>query len=470
MHNTSNNPLTQYRSLIKWGLLAISALLLVIGFFGTMERNDDANWQVVQYPWGTVEVVDKAGYYPKWFGSVWTYPRNAQFEFTKEKTKNSPTDESTRVTFNDGGTSDMNVMARIAMPASPEAKRAFHRLFGGNLENVKDAVWGHISNVLKATGPLMSASEHQSSRKGEFTQIATEQLNKGLFDMRRIEKTLKDQNDEKGNPITVYATEVVLDSATGQPRIAQVSPYVNFGITVQQFSITETDYDEQTRKQFAQKKDSFLKAESAKAQREQEVQQRLMIVEQGMREKSEYEAKANKEKAAAVIEGQKQKEVAELAAQQAKSVAETKAAQEVAVATLEKQRAETDAAKVKAVAEMKAAQELAVATLARQTADQDKAAQIARAEGQQEALKIAGAISERDRVLAEIAKDQAIGVAKELSQIRVPSVMVQGGGAGAASNVTGDLINLALMERLGVINPAPERPRLVQTAAAATRE
>lgn len=439
----------QIKKMIKWGLGAVIALILVITFFGTMERNDDQNWQIVQYPWGSVEVVDKAGYYPKWFGSVWTYPRNMQFEFTKEKTPESPTDESTRVTFNDGGTAEMDVMIRVATPLTVDAKRSFHRLFGGNQRNVKDAIWGHIANVLKATGPLMSASEHQSSRKAEFTQLATQQLDIGLFEMRRIEKVLKDQFDEKGNPITIFATEIVTDQ-DGKPRVAQISPYAGFGITVQQFSITESEYDEQTRKQFAQKKDSFLKAESAKAQREQEVQQRLMIQEQGLREKAEFEAKANKEKAAAVIEAQKQKEVAELKAQQEKVVAETAAAQQLAVAKLEKEKAETEATKV-----------LEVAKLNKQTADQDAAATIVRATAEKEKIALAGAITEKERVLAEIAAQRDVNVADKLSKIGVPQFVITGSDSKGGEGLTSSLVNIRLLEASGLLN-------MTKTAAPAT--
>jgi len=439
-NDTSSNAFP-IKGIIKWGAIGLAIIVAISSFFGLVGKNDDQNWQVLQYPWGTVEVVDGPGYYMKWFGSVWTYPRNYQFEFTKEKTKDSPTDESTRVTFNDGGTADMDVMIRIATPPTKEQKRHFHRLFGGNEDNVKSAVWGHISNVLKATGPLMSASEHQSSRKGEFNQVATEQLNLGLYEMRRVERVLDDQKDEKGNGIRVFATEVVLDK-DDKVKVSQVSPYVSFGIGVTQFSITETDYDEQTRKQFAQKKDSFLKAESAKAQREQETQQRLMIVEQGLREKAEFEAKANKEKAAAVIEAQKQKEVAELKANQEKAVAETNATRELEVARLEKQKAETEANR-----------NLEVARLARQTAEEDAKAIITRANAEKERLVLAGAISERDRVLAEIAANRDVNVADKLSKIGVPQFVITAGSTEkGGSSLTDNLVNLRLLEASGLLN------------------
>lgn len=443
------------KTLVK--LIAFGVILAVaLGIFsGMVGSNDDQNWQVVQYPNGSVEIKNKPGWYLTWFGTVWTYPRNVQLEFTKERTDESPTDESTRVTFNDGGLADMDTMIRFATPSSEEQQRKFHRLFGGNMHNVKWAVWGHISNVLKATGPLMSASEHQASRKGEFNQVSTDQLSRGLYEMRRVERILMDQTDEKGKPITVFATEVIHEDSVGPegqkmvgaglPKVAQISPYIDFGIIVTQFSITEVDYDEKTREQFAQKKDSFLRAESAKAQREQEVQQRLMIEEKGRREKAEVEAVANKEKAGAVINAEREKEVAETNALREKQVAETNAQRQVEVALLEKKTAETNAAKL-----------LEVARLERQAAEEKAKQVIILANAEKERIQLAGAITEEKKVLAEIAMQQAIGVAEKLANIKVPSFVISGGGsANNESNTHDQLMNLYLLKQMGILKGDP---------------
>lgn len=441
----------ELKTKIKIVAAAIILLVSAIIFAGMVGSNDDQNWQVVQYPNGTVKIKNEPGWYLTYFGDVWTYPRNVQLEFSKDITKESPADESTRVTFNDGGLADMDTMIRFATPSEEAAQRKFHRLFGGNMHSVKWAVWGHISNVLKATGPLMSASEHQSSRKGEFNQVATDQLSRGLYEMRRVERILMDQTDEKGKPITVFATEIIHENSVGPegkelvggglPRVAQISPYIDFGILVTQFSITEVDYDEKTREQFAQKKDSFLRAESAKAQREQEVQQRLMIEEKGRREKAEVEAIANKEKAGAVINAAREKEVAETNALREKQVAETNAQRQVAVALLEKQTAETNAAKL-----------LEVARLERQAAEEKAKQVIVLANAEKERIQLAGAITEEKKVLAQIAMEQAIGVAKELANVKVPSFVISGGNsANGSSDVQDQLMNLYLLKQMGVL-------------------
>jgi hypothetical protein len=420
----------ELKNIIK--LASVGAVVIggILVFSGAVGHNDDQDWQVLQYPNGTVRIIDNPGWYGKWYGTVWTYPRNWQFEFTREITNESPTDESTRVTFNDGGTADVDAMISFASPPTVDNKREFHRRFGGNHDAIKNSVWGHLSNVLKASGPLMSASENQAARKSEFNNVAYEQMNAGLYEMRRIERTL-DQIDEKGNPIKVLATEVVVDK-NGKPIVSQTSPLKHLGIHVTQFSITETEYDEQTRKQFAQKKEAFLQAESAKAQREGEVQQRLMIIEKGLREKAETEAKSNREKAEAVIRAEKEKQVAE-----------TEAAKLLSVAKLDKETAETAAMK-----------QLEVARLERQAAEETAKQVIELAKAEKERIALGGALTEEKKVLAEIAARRDVDVAAALAKVAVPSTVITG-GAGANGNdgasVNENLMNLTLLKSMGII-------------------
>ncbi len=395
------------------GGVALFGALFCIG------NNTDQTWLVIQYPWGTVKVIDTAGWYFKAGSSYWSYPRNWQVEYDK--------DYSFKVVFNDGGSAVMNAMVRFSSPTTIEGKRKFHQLFGGNEESVEAAVWAHLSDAMKSSGPVMSASEHQSARRGEFTALVQDQLQKGLFEMKRISKTLMDQYDDKGKPITVYATEVVFESDGTTQKIARASPLTDFGIVITQFSITDVTFDDQTQRQFSQKKEAFLSAEGSKAQREKEVQERLMVEERGRREKAESEAVALRRKAEEVINAQREKEVAEL-----------KAAKELAIAQLSKQQAET-----------RAMQQLECAKLDRLRAEEEAKAQIVRATAQEQALKLGGAISDRDRVLAEIERDKCIGVAEQLAKIHVPGFVINGGTS--ANGVNDNLMNVLMLKQLGVL-------------------
>lgn len=406
-------------TIIKYAIIGGVIVCSFCMFKFGVGSNKDQDWLVVQYPWGDVRVIDSAGWYMKAGGSYWSYPRNWQVEYDKEY--------AFKVVFNDGGSATMNAMVRFASPSSVDGKRKFHQLFGGCEESVEAAVWAHLSDAMKSSGPVMSASEHQSARRGEFTSLVQDQLQKGLFEMKRVSRTLQDQFDDKGKPITVYATEVVFESNGVQQKICRPSPLTDFGLVITQFSITDVTYDDQTQRQFAQKKEAFLAAEGSKAQREKEVQERLMVEERGRREKAETESLALRQKAEAVINAQREKEVAE-----------TNAARKLAVAQLAKQEAETYAS-----------QELEVAKLATETSKQLAEAQIILASATQKSLSLGGALSDKERILAEIERDKAIGIASHLSKIQVPQFIITGGEGNGSTNDS--LLNMMLLKSLGVI-------------------
>ena len=257
-------------------------------------------------------------------------------------------------------------------------------------------------------------------------------MNEGLYDMKRVRVEL-DQVDEKGNKLTVMATEIQRDPKTAKPIISQRSPLATYGITVTQLSITETEYDKQTQIQFGTKKAAFLKAESAKAEREGEVQQRLMIQEKGLRELAETTASSNLVKEKATISAQQEKEVAELEADKlvavalkTKEAAETKGQQLLAVAKLDRLSANEEAEKIRILAQ----------------AEKDRIAQ-------------AGAITEKEQVTLNVQRETAIGVATALAKISVPQVVMNGSsqvGQGTTSSSQSDLINLFLLKQNGYLD------------------
>lgn len=441
----------------KIGLLVVVALVIIASivlFETTVGYNKFSNWQVIQPLSGQAYTMDKSGYYFKGFATVYTWPRAYTQVYNDIDGEGEENSSSIRVTFNDGGIALQSTMIRFNLPVDPDSRLKLHQDFNGSIENVIMSVKSHMVNCCKAAAPLMSSSENQSARKAEYSQIVEEMMKKGLFEMRKVDKELKDRTDEKGNPITVFATEIILDK-NGVPVVAQKSPLLAYGIEVQQFSVTETEYDEQTKTQFAQKKESFLKAEQSKAQREAEVAERLMIEEKFKKEKATAEGEANKIKATAEIEAQQKVAVA----LQTKLEAETVAAQKVSVAAQEKLQAETVANQALEVAKIKkkeaetlAEQQLAVAKLNADAAIKEAEAIVTLAKAQEDKIKLGGAITEKERTLAQIEADKQAKIAQYLSQADVPSTVFVGGGAnGGADNYFGQMLTYVLGKNAGII-------------------
>lgn len=410
-------------------------ILLVIGI-GGFGMNNVSDWQIKQAVTGQVAVIDSPGWYLKMFASVWTYPRAYQAEYGQGDGDRS--NETVRVTFNDGGTAQISSMIRFATPKTEDNRLLAHREFG-SIANMGSAVRAHLVNCMKAAAPLMSSSEHQSARKAEFTQIVDDMLRKGIYQMKQVETILKDQTDESGDPITVLATEVIRDKQTGTPMIAQESPLKTYGIEVLQFSVTATAYDEQTLQKFAAKKESFLRAEQSKAEREEEVQQRLMVIEKGKRELAEVEAAANKEMKTATVNAERDA-----------SVAKIEATKRVVVAEQAKKEAETIASQKVEVAKL----ELEEAKLVAQAADEKAKAIKILAAAEEEKIQKAGAITEQEKVLAQIAAQRDVDVAAKLALIQVPRTLLIGGNNGnGGQDLTDALINLRLMTATGIVAP-----------------
>jgi regulator of protease activity HflC (stomatin/prohibitin superfamily) len=439
---------------VKLGIGIVAAIAVIAVILGLFGKNEDTQFTVKQpiHPiLGDIDVVDRGGYYFKNMATVWQWNKFEDFYFSREASEGGAEDQSIRITFNDGGQADVSSYVRIQLPMDKEKRIEFNRQFSGNPENIKSAIRSHLINCLKNTAPMMQSSEHQSARKTEFDQTVRDQLDNGLYSMAKEAVKQKDETDENGQEITVYVTNLVLDEQ-GQPIVAKESPIAQYGIVITQFSITGVEYDPKTRELFAAKKESSLAAEQSKAERIQETQQRLMVEEKGLREKAEIEAKANVEKAEAVIKAEKEKEMATIEAEQkvvveeqAKIEAETRLAKELAIAEQEKAIAETVASAALEVAKLKA-----------QAAEEEAKAISVLAVAEEERIIKAGAITEQEQVLAEIGKEQAIGVAEALARIASPSTVISGNGAGAEGSagegaLQDSLLSLFMLKQVGGI-------------------
>ncbi len=432
-------------SAIAAGVIALIVIVALLA--GGIGKNDAQNWQIIQSVRGTITVRDRAGWYPKWFATVWTYPRYVDKAWNDVLDEGEKAKESIRTTFNDGGTAQVSTYVRYMTPVSEEQRVEFHRQFAGNIENATVSVKSHQINCVKATGPLMSASENQSARKAEFTQLIWDQLTDGLYGMKRVETRVAVTVDpllvadatvvpgviRTPSPAMEFklTTELILD-ADGKPTVVKESPLVSYGIKILQFSVTGIDYDPETLEQFATKKQSYLAAEQSKADREMEKQERLNVIEAGLREVAEAQAKGNVEKETAVVAAQLKAEVAE----QAKIEAETVAGMALAVAKIEQEEAQVN---------------LDIATL-------DAEAVIVLAKAEREKIELAGALTELEEAMIDAQIQMANDVSKNLSMVAVPLITMGGNGgnggngAGGVAGIDMGLLNLKLMTDSGILD------------------
>lgn len=451
-----NKTLTS-RSVIAAGF-GVTALFVLIGT--CFSKNQADHWQVLQYPNGRVEIRNRPGWYPTYFARITTYPRMISVYATKDSRPESPGDDSVKAWFNDGGTADISWVVRVTTPCPSEEEegnpelmermiqkqREFHRQFTGNIANAQNAIRSAVRNIVQQTGPIMSSTENQSARKGEFWHEVYSQLRDGMFAMKPVEiktnssvssllQALKksdehslDENIE--NPVTavsgsaprpaigsvleersitasetVMAAEIVRDPKTGLAVISSPSPLDQYGMKVLQFSILDTEYDAETVKKFGAKKQLYLQAEQSKAATIQNVQERFKRVAQGEREIAEEQWTAEKDRAEKRIQAEATQEKELTIKETLRVEAETKAL----IAVVNKKLQETQ----EKIAEIKS-----------QIAENDKRAAEIGAKAREQQIEIAGAISDRDRGLGEIQVQEMEAVTGALKKLKVPDTVI----------------------------------------------
>ena len=424
-------------------ILACSVPLMV-------QWNNEEHYQIVEFPNGDLSVIDTTGFHFQAFGQVFTYPRYVDAYLSKSadeknKTQSKTSDTSVRVTFNDGGWGFMSNHLKFQMPVTREKRIALHRHFGeGGEEAIRDAIGHHLINCLKNTGPLMSGSEHQSQRKAEFFQVVSDQLSKGLYTMERVKQKIErgEKTDAFGDEQDFqYITRIKRD-AEGQPVLSATSPLTEYGITVVQYNQTDTVYDPDTESQINAKRNSYQLAEEAKAGVEKEHQKLQEVIEKGRLAVANVEAEEQKTKKGILVNAQKDLDVKAINQREQVTIAE----QAVAVAGEHLKQVTT---------------ELETSKIAIKIAEAEARALIALSEATRAKLDRGGALSEREKLMAEMRMQRNAAIAKSIAEIPSPRTVIMGenksGSGGTGTSTSETLMNLIMLQQLKKEAPEPQQ-------------
>ena len=416
-----------------------------------VQWNNEEHYQIVEFPNGDISVIDTTGFHFQAFGQVFTYPRYVDAYLSKagdetDRRESRNKDSSVRVTFNDGGWGFMSNHLKFQMPVTREKRIALHRHFGeGGETAIREAIGHHLINCLKNTGPLMSGSEHQSQRKAEFYQVVSDQLSKGLYSMERVKQKIErgDRTEGFGDEQDVQYITRIRRTADGQPVISAPSPLTEYGITVVQYNQTDTIYDPDTVTQISAKRNSYQLAEEAKAGVEKEHQKLQEVIEKGRLAVASVQAEQQKIKKGILVNAQKDLDVKGINQQEEVTIAE----QAVGVAGENLKQVTT---------------ELETSKIAINIADAESRALISLSEATRAKLDQGGALSERDKMLAEMRMQRNTAIAKSISEIPSPRTVIlsdnNSGQGGSANTTTETLMNLLKLQQLHKDEPASSKP------------
>lgn len=295
-------------------------------------------------------------------------------------------DHNVEVRFSDGAVVGVKGTVKYKMPTNPEKQLLIHKDFASNKSVVTDLIVKNVKEALSQTATLMAAEESYSSRRGEFASVAEQQFREGIFETstREVEDV-----DSTGTKFKKKVTSVVYKE--GKPAIRKETLLKKYGIEVLQFVVNDFEYDEQIKKLINQKKIAEQEKVIAATNAEKAKQDAITEVETGKARIAKAEADAEVEKKAAVVEAQKKAEVAKLQAQQAEF--------------------EAKAIKIKGESEAYANK-----------------------------LKVQAGLTPLEK--ANIEKETAIGVAHELSNVKLPETMIISGGSEGKGTNPWDAVGL----------------------------
>jgi regulator of protease activity HflC (stomatin/prohibitin superfamily) len=358
-------------------LIGGGVLLLTLGLssFSLFETNDEGFYQVKQAAMsGSMSVRQTAGTYLQAFGTITTYQVSDSFSFDKKDGA-----EPLNVRFQDGGTATISGSVRFRLSANEGDQLSLHRDYK-SYDTVKSVLIKQaVTEALIQTASMFKAEESYASRRSEFTSLVEDQIKEGLYETIANEVKEKDVDGNEFNDTNI----VVVKDKNGNRVIKKTPLHKRYNVDILQLVIKEIDFDETIDNLIAKKKE----AEQQK------------VVARANAERAKQDAITARERAAAEVAVAKGLEEVE------KIKAVTKAQKEFEVAQLEKKKAEEDA----------------------------RASEIkGQAEARINQLKVNAGLTPQERAEYEVRKADV--VSKNLASIKLPSMMVIGGGNGSATD------------------------------------
>lgn len=382
--------------------LTIAAILLVGGALSVpfvTERVDAGTYKIVQELDGDLKVLDTPGWH--WTGlvsNITKYNIAGIYSFSDNDTDEG---QSLGVIFRDGTKGAVNGNLQFLLPTDNEQRLKLHSIYGRSYDQViNNLVMKSTSEVVKASSTFFKGEGAYSYDKANFINMIENQLEKGLFAQSKQELKVKDALGQDAVEVLVS----VKKDENGNEIIQKDSKFKTFGVQIIGLNIEDIKLDDKAMQFIEKRKETELEALVAKQKAETAKQAAATAKEEAnkMVELAKGQEEVNKMKA--VVEAQKNKEVAELRAQQ----------------------------------------ELNVAKLNRQSQEENAKALLikGRAEAETAKLKVQAGLTPLEK--AQIEKETAIGVARELAKMNVPQIVVTGSKDGSVNPLDMIGVNQAL--------------------------
>lgn len=274
MKIVNNNKKISLRKKI-WGIMAAVLFLVTLGSINALFEDVDAGQIVViQAPiTGKLSVYTQPGWVGQWFGKATHYEKSAQFWFNNKEGKKST--GAIKARWNDAGEAFISGSARYKLPLETSKMIELHSIYGSQEAIEKELIETNVRKAVYMTGPLMSSKESYAEKRSYLIQLIEDQANKGVY--QTVQKDVKTIDPISEQEKTITIVEVQYDS-TGAKLRQEVSPLVDYGVTLSNFAIEGIVYDEKVESQIEAQRRATMEVQTAMA-KAKEAEQRALTVE-----------------------------------------------------------------------------------------------------------------------------------------------------------------------------------------------
>ncbi len=306
------------RLVVRIGIPVMLVLALLIMLPMVVSINDAGQRTVIQWPNGKLFVKFTPGMYVQAFGTTTEYNDVITYDFDQDTNPSGATLDynGIGVRYRDGGLGTIFGKGRFGLPTDEATMLMLHKDTRSNQGVANKIIKSVADEGINQTAGLMTSEEGYDSKRAIFTQMAREQITKGLFETEVEIKVVTDEVTGK----TIRKEFPVRKMVDGK-YVHYESDLKKYGITLSGFQLNNPGFEKKTLDQISAKREATMAIITAKATAEKAKQDAITAEEQGKAnvKTAQYEMEVVKEKA--VVDARRVKEVATIKAQQKVEVA-----------------------------------------------------------------------------------------------------------------------------------------------------
>lgn len=298
--------------LIIIGVCIVVAFVLSL-ILNPFSWNDAGNRTVVEQGGGSQFVQFAPGiFYSGFFAKETEWPNQISVTYQSDKSSMELEDNGIEIghigiMFNDGTRADVKGITQFVLPSDEKDMILIHNTHRTPISLVKKRLSTFTKECLQSSAQLMSSDKHYGGGRAQMSQDFLDQLKGGVYLSRTEEQVVYDSVEHEKKRL--YMTVIQVDKKSGLPK-RKNSAIAEYGITVADASIVDTDYEDKVDQKLVKIIDAATKAAISRQDLMTAQQQTLTAKAKGEQALVEIEYTQKQEQTKQVVAAQTRVEVA----------------------------------------------------------------------------------------------------------------------------------------------------------------